>query len=147
MLSKILTIKLLSMKKFLLIGLFLIFSLPSFSQALTNSTYYKSNITVYSGGTSDTYAYYFYVTAAGEVRQIDYAKNQFLAFKTYGTVSNAQSSVYSWANDGGVWSETQTFVFTKDKTSGKLYVFSVRVVQNEGEEPWQTYGVGDVEKL
>lgn len=135
------------MKKLLLIGLFFLFSLPSFSQALENSSYYKSDITVYSGGTSNTYAYYFYVTATGEIRQIDYAKNQYLTFKVYKTVSNSQSSVYTWANDGGVWSETQTFVFTKNKDNGSLYVLTMRVVQNEGQEPWSTYGVGNVEKL
>ena len=135
------------MKKLLLIGLFLIASLPMFSQALEKSSYYKSDITVYSGGQSNVYAYYFYVTAAGEVRMIDYAKNQFLSFKAYGTVNNASSSAYTWANDGGIWSETQTFVFTKDKTSGKISILTMRVVQNEGQDPWQTYGVGEVEKL
>ena len=135
------------MKKLLLIGLFLIFSLPSFSQALEKTSYYKSDITIYSGGETNTYAYYFYVTSTGEIRMIDYAKNQYVTFKAYGTVNNANSSVYSWANNGGIWSETQSFVFTKDITSGKIYVLSMRVVQNEGSEPWQTYGVGNVEKL
>jgi len=135
------------MKKFLLIGLFLIFSLPSFSQALANGYYYKSDIKVYSSGTSNTYTYHFYVNASGEIRQIDFAKNQYMSFKTYGTVSNAQSSAYTWANDGGIWSETQTFVFTKDKSTGDLSVFLMRVVQNEGQDPWQSYGVGVVEKL
>ena len=134
------------MKKFL-IAFALLFSLTGFSQALQNSSYYKSNITVYSGGTSNTYAYYFYVTVDGEIRQIDYAKNQYLTFKVYKTVSNSQSSVYTWANDGGVWSETQTFVFTKNKDNGNVYVLTMRVVQNEGQEPWSTYGIGDVEKL
>lgn len=135
------------MKKLLLIGLFLIASLPMFSQALEKSSYYKSDITIYSKGQANDYTYHFYVTAAGEVRMIDYAKNQFMSFKAYGTVNNATSSAYTWANDGGIWSETQTFVFTKDKTSGKISVLTMRVVQNEGQDPWQTYGVGEVEKL
>lgn len=118
-----------------------------FSQAVEKSTYYKSDIKIYSNGSSNVYAYYFYVTTEGEIRMIDYAKNQYLTFKAYKTVSNAESSVYTWANDSGVWSETQTFVFTKDITSGKIYVLTMRVVQNEGESPWQTYGLGEVEKL
>lgn len=134
------------MKKLLLIGLFLLFSLPSFSQALENSSFYKSDITIYSGGSKKAYTHYFYVNGYGEVRQINFSDNTYMSFDTYKTLSNSQSTVYTWGNSGGIWSETQTFVFTKNKTNGDIRVMSMRVVQNESEEPWQTYGLGDVYK-
>lgn len=134
------------MKKLFLIVVFLIFSLPTFSQALENSNYYKSDITIYSSGKQNLYTFYFYVMSTGQIRMIDNEKNQYLTFKNYYTLSNSQTSVYTWVNNGGVWSESQTFVFTKDIVSGKLHVFSMRVVQNEGQDPWQTYGYGEVVK-
>lgn len=125
------------MKKLVLIGLFLLFSLPSFSQALEDGTY-KSDITVYSGNTNKTYTYYFYVKY-GVVSQ-----SSTPAIST--TKSLGDTTVYTWLNQGGIWTESQTFVFTKNKTTGYIYVRSMRVVQNEGQEPWQTYGIGDVYK-
>jgi hypothetical protein len=135
------------MKKFLLIGLFLIFSLPAVSQALENSSSYKAAIKVFSGDSSESKSYYyFYVSAIGTVRMYDKANNTYYTFKQSNTTSNSQSTVYTWLNNGGIWSESQTFVFTKDKISSDISIFLMRVVQNEGDEPWQAYGVGTVEK-
>ena len=125
------------MKKLLLIGLFLLFSLPSFSQALENGVY-KSNITIYSGETQKTYAYTFYVIG-GVVSQV--SEPAVSVTRTLG-----DTTVFSWLNSGGIWTESQTFVFTKNKTTGDLYVTTTRVVQNEGQEPWQTFGLGKVYK-
>ena len=125
------------MKKLLLIGLFLLFSLPSFSQALEDGTY-KSDITIYSGNTSKTYTYTFYVTYG--------------IVSSYGspaislTRSLGDTTLFTWLNSGGIWTESQTFVFTKNSKTGDLYVTTTRVVQNEGQEPWQTFGLGKVYK-
>jgi hypothetical protein len=130
------------MKKLLLIGLFLL-SLSSFSQALENSAFYKCKIVT----TENTYFYsYFYVNSYGEVRQIENSDNTYKLFNTYKTLSNSTSTVYTWANAGGVWSETQTFVFTKEKNTGFLTLNYFRVVQNEGSVPWTLIGLGEVEK-
>ena len=115
------------MKKLLLIGLFLLFSLPSFSQALENGVF-KSNITVYSGSTEKVYAYTFYVIN-GVVSQI--SEPAVSVTKTLG-----DTTLFSWLNQGGIWTESQTFVFTKNATTGELFVTMTRVVQNEGQDPW-----------
>ncbi len=123
-------------KLFLLLFAFMCFS--SFAQALQPSTYYWTTVKT---TTNNTYSFYFYVNSYGEVRQIDYSTNYYKEFDKYGTVSNKNSTVYTWANSGGIWSETQTFIFTKDVTSGKIYMYYFRAVQNEGAEPWEVVGV------
>lgn len=111
------------------------------AQALETGTYYKSEINTDSGN----YWVYFYVNLSGEVRQINYEKNTYKEFKNYTTISNKNTTTYTWQNDGGIWSENQTFVFTKDTKSQQVYVLLYRVVQNEGDIPWAVQGVGYVE--
>lgn len=129
------------MKK-LLFMLLMLTSLTTFAQALEKSTHYKAEINTDAG---DKYWYYFYVMSTGEVRQIT-AENTYKNFKTYDTVNNSNTTTYTWLNNGGVWSENQTFVFTKDVDSNKLYLHFMRVVQNEGDIPWSVTGVAVVEK-
>lgn len=128
------------MKK-LLFGAILLFSSLCFSQALEPSTYYKVEVNTDAG----KYWAHFYVKYDGQVRQINYEKNTYLTFNNYNTISNKTTTTYTWQNAGGVWSENQTWVFTKDIKSGNIYVMRYRVVQNEGEIPWSAEGVGIVE--
>lgn len=128
------------MKKFILFligALSLTFATPSFSQALTDGKY-SSDITVYSGETSNTYAYTFYVIN-GIVSQTN--KPAVAVTKSLGS-----ETVYSWLNKGGIWTESQTFVFSINRETGQIYVVLSRIVQNEGEDPWATFGTGIVYK-
>lgn len=127
-------------KLFLLLFALTCISFSSYGQALQPSTYYWCKVNTTS---NNEFYFYFWVNSYGEVRQLNYAENTFKVFDKYGTVSNKNSTVYTWANAGGVWSETQTFIFTKDVTSGKIYMYYFRAVQNEGQEPWEVLGVSD----
>lgn len=130
------------MKKLFLL-LFALISLSSFAQALTPSGYYKGKIVT----SENTYFYaYFYVNVNGEVRQINYDENTYKTFADYKTINNNNSTVYTWANNGGVWSETQTFVFTVNTTTGDVHLRYLRVVQNVGEDPWIVLGAANVER-
>jgi methionine salvage enolase-phosphatase E1 len=134
------------MKK-LLLGALLLLSTLTFSQALEKSAYYKSDLTIYSGGSSQDYTMYFQVTSSGDVKMLESKYGSTYAFKASNTSSNNHTTVYTWLNNGGIWSESQTFVFTKDDETGNIDLLTMRVVKNEGKGPWQTYGIGIVEKL
>lgn len=81
----------------------------------------------------------FYV-ANGKVHQ----KN--VSPKLESTVSNDNTTTYTWLNNGGIWSENQTYVFTLNSKNGELFVTMIRVVQNQGSDPWSYAGVGRVHK-
>lgn len=66
--------------------------------------------------------------------------------KVENTSHNSNTTTYTWLNNGGVWSENQTYVFTLDSKSGNIYVTMIRVVQNEGSDPWSYAGIGRVYK-
>jgi hypothetical protein len=129
------------MKK-LFLFLLLAFSLTSFSQALEKSTKYKVEVTT---ADDKTYSFNFYVSSTGQVYQLT-SEGKFLTFKEFETISNSNTTTYTWLNNGGVWSENQTFVFTKNIKNGTIYLHYLRVVQNEGEIPWSVIGVGIVEE-
>jgi hypothetical protein len=128
------------MKKIIL-GLTLLFSVAVGAQALTPSTGYKA----YVETTNDSnISFDFRVSATGNVYQAG-SDGKLRDFSKEVTINNAATTTYTWLNAGGIWSESQTFIFTKDKTSGKLTLNYLRVVQNEGSEPWIVYGVGEVD--
>lgn len=124
------------MKK-LLLGLLLLFSVTSFSQALTDGSYW-SNIEVTNSAGTKTYGYEFTVTN-GIVKQKGVSASSV-------TKSLGNDTVFTWLNQGGIWTESQTYIFSKDAVSGQIYVHYMRVVQNEGEAPWWAIGNGLVNK-
>ena len=123
--------------------MFLALGLSSQAQALKPSTYYKAKITTDS---DKTYWYYFYVNKNNYVRMVD--ENKVIEETSVNqTMVHGTTTTYGWQNAGGVWSECQNFVFTKDIKSGNIYVHFMRVVQNEGDIPWSVIGVGGVEEF
>lgn len=130
------------MRKLILIILLAI-GIQGFAQALKPSTYYKAKITTDS---DKTYWYYFYVNSNNYVRMVDVNKT-IEETSVNQTMLHGTTTTYAWQNAGGIWSESQNFVFTKDKKSGNIYVHFMRVVQNEGDIPWSVIGVGGVEEF
>jgi hypothetical protein len=130
------------MKKLILL-LLLATSLTSFAQALEPSTYYSAEITTDG---NKTYTYYFYVNKNNYVRMVN-ANKGLEETSVNQTMVHGTTTTYGWQNAGGVWSECQNFVFTKDLKSGNIYVHFMRVVQNEGSVPWSVIGVGNVDKF
>ena len=60
------------------------------------------------------------------------------------------NAVYTWVNSGGIWSETQSYLFTL--TEGKLQILHIRMVNNDKEgvtegEVWGYMQAGFLEKL
>lgn len=128
------------MKKIIL-GLALLFSVAVSAQALTTNTSYKAFVETTN---NSSITFNFRVSSTGNVYQAD-SDGKLRDFDKEITINNATSTTYTWLNSGGVWSESQTFIFTKDKTSGELTLNYLRVVQNEGSAPWIVYGVGEVD--
>jgi hypothetical protein len=60
------------------------------------------------------------------------------------TLVNKYITTYTWINSGGIWTESQTWIFSKDKVSNKTTATFLRVVQNEGEDPWTVSASGRV---
>lgn len=58
------------------------------------------------------------------------------------TLVNKYGTTYTWLNSGGIWTESQTWIFTKDKVSNKVTVTFLRVVQNEGDDAWTVSASG-----
>jgi hypothetical protein len=117
--------------------------LSSQAQALEPSTYYKASILT---DANKTYTYHFYVNKGNYVRMVDENKN--IEETTVNqTMVHGTTTTYGWQNAGGIWSECQNFVFTKDKKSGQIYIHFLRVVQNEGDTPWSVIGFGEVEEF
>ncbi len=128
------------MKKIIL-GLTLLFSVAVGAQALTPNTSYTAYIETTN---SNNITFNFRVSNTGNVYQAG-TDGKLRDFNKEVTINNSATTTYTWLNAGGVWSESQTFIFTKDKTSGELTLNYLRVVQNEGSEPWIVYGVGEVD--
>lgn len=60
------------------------------------------------------------------------------------TLVNKYVTTYTWINSGGIWTESQTWIFSKDRVSNKTTATFLRVVQNEGETPWTVSASGKV---
>ena len=125
------------MKKLLLLFT-LLFSMVGFSQALVDGTYTS---TIYNADLTKSYDYTFNVKDG--IVDIEGLDTSNLAKKT---LSNNATTTMTWINAGGVWTENQTYIFTKDLTSGKMYLYFIRVVQNEGQIPWSVAMAGYVYK-
>lgn len=125
------------MKK-LILGALLLLSTVSFGQALADGKYTSK---VYTNDMSNSYVYNF--TFKDGIVDIDGLDTSGLQKKT---ISKNNITTMTWINNGGVWTENQTYVFTKDTKSGNIFVYIFRVVQNEGEYPWTTTLVGVVNK-
>jgi len=128
------------MKKLLLLLLALV-SFTSFAQALENSTYYKAEVNTDGG---QKYWYYFYVNSGGYVRQVD-SSGKYGTQAVHQTMYHKATTSYAWLNASGIWTENQSFIFTKNLDNGKIYLHFMRVVQNEGDIPWSVVGVAVVE--
>lgn len=121
------------MKKILL-PLLLLFSIVTFSQALTEGTYIGLIQT-----DEDQYKVTFKVVD-GKVSEVGTDNLDATVTKH----SNG-TTLFTWMNSGGVWNETQTFIFNKGSDE-YIHLNFLRVVKNEGEDPWTVSGVGLVKK-
>lgn len=112
----------------------MLFSTLGFSQALTSGTYTS---TVYNDDVSkkSTFTFDVFTSSTGEI--VVGIDGQSPAIKR--TTNYANVTTVTWINSGGVWNESQTFVFTKDTKTGDIYLHWLRVVQNEGSEPWNLF--------
>lgn len=59
------------------------------------------------------------------------------------------NAIWSWVNSGGIWSETQSYLFTL--TEGQLQIYHIRVVNNDMEgvnedEVWGYVETGFLDK-
>lgn len=128
------------MRKLLLLFT-LLFSVIGFSQALEDGTY---NATLYTTDYANKVSFKFTVfTNSGSI-VVDIEGHD-PKFKK--TISYANGTTVTWINSlGGPWSESQSFMFTKDVTDGSIHLHWLRVVQNEGEDPWYVFFKGNVYK-
>lgn len=126
--------------------LFLTFALlASFAMSaqafLSTSRYYTASVV---SSNDNTINFKFYVSSTGSVYQVG-SDGKLYEPDQYCTVNNGKTTVYTWANAGGIWSESQTFIFTRNADTGEIALNYLRVVQNEGEAPWMVYGYGYVD--
>ena len=120
----------------------MLFSTLGFSQALTQEGNYTT--TVYNDAITQKASFNFKVFTSSMGDIVVDIEGQSPAFKK--TVNYGNITTVTWVNSGGVWSESQTFVFTKDVKTGDIYVHWTRVVQNENSEPWNVFCNGVVFK-
>ncbi len=124
------------MKKLILFVLLLCSTL-GFSQALSDGEY---AIYLMDTSTKEKINYTFTVTN-GKTDLNPAAPIQIL--RSYG-----DSTEIFWMNKSDVWTETQTYIFTKDRNkTDYFYVHHFRVVQNVDQEPWSTSKIGVVYKI
>lgn len=123
----------------LFVALTLLCSTLGFSQALTDGTYTSR---VYNHDMSKNYDYTF--TMKDGIVRIDGLDTSDITKKT---ISEGNVTTMTWINKGGIWTENQTYIFTKDASSGALYLYLLRVVQNEGQIPWSVFMAGQVTKI
>lgn len=133
--------KIFIMRKLLLLFT-LLFSVIGFTQALEEGTYTTTAYTLdYANKVEFTFTV-FKSDSGSLVVDIEGHDP-----KSKRTINYANGTTVSWINSlGGPWSESQTFIFTKDVKDGSIYLHWLRVVQNEGEEPWRVFCKGNVYK-
>ena len=126
--------------KHFLVVLTLLLCANSYSQAFSTSGYYSGSMTYYTGKSSSTSNIKFYVYPAGGVEFDN------LSPAVFKTLAEKNITTYTWINSGGIWTESQTWIFSKNATNGEITATFLRVVQNEGQEPWYVMGTGLIYK-
>jgi len=116
-------------KLFLIVTLFV--STLTFSQALRNSNSYIAYL--YDSDDKET-TMVFTVTSDGIINISGWNLNGY----EKKTLHRENISNMTWINNGGVWTEYQSYTFTKNPDTGDIEIFLLRVVQNVGQEPWAT---------
>lgn len=110
-----------------------------FSQALKDGKY-KS--VLYNNDLTLSYEYTFIVkNGVVDVEGVD------TSTFTKKTISRNANTTMTWVNNGGIWTESHTYIFTKDLKTGEVYVHLLRIVQNEGQLPWNVFLAGYVYKV
>ena len=127
--------------KKILVLLVLLASISSYSQAINASDYgyYKADMNyIYSSNSTSFNTIRLFSYSSG---RIEISNNPHAVEKT---IHEKNVTTYTWVNSGGIWSESQTWVFTKNATNGIITVMFMRVVQNEGQDPWYVIGTGNL---
>lgn len=127
------------MKKILLV-VTLLFSVIGFSQALTDGKYGV----IFETGGQNSVDYDLTFTVEKGIVNVDGISSD---GKEKKTLHKGTTTTMTWVNTGGIWSESQTYIFTKDTDNGSVYIHYLRVVQNSGEVPWNVSYAGYVYKL
>lgn len=119
--------------------LFALFSAATYAQALAPNSRYETVIHTLD---DEQISYTFETDEKGTVDIPEFGY-EFGAKKTQ---NHQDQTTMTFINSGGVWTESQTFIFTKGEGS-VIYVYFLRVVTNEGDDPWEVMGLGKLTKV
>ena len=125
------------MKKLFLAVTFLITAL-NYGQCLSDGKYFAKLMDPQSE--DEKVSTFYFTVSNGYVSQNDINPDK------KSTIHNGPTTTMTWLNKSEVWSENQTFIFSKDLDNDVIYLNWFRVVQNKGSEPWNVSMVGIVKK-